>query len=125
MMKKSALAGEGGGCTPIPFQPFPITYTKLQYALLLTREYADILPLFHLCPIWYSVGVNRDILLEPLTAHLTTQWEEATISGPSVAAAKRLTAHPNMSFRSKVICSDNSQFTSPFNYVLYSMAMYT
>jgi hypothetical protein len=43
MMEKSALAGEGGGCTPTPFQPITITYKVYAPA-----EWADTLILFHL-----------------------------------------------------------------------------
>jgi hypothetical protein len=53
MMEKSALAGEGGGCTPTPFQPITITYKVAVYD---PAERADTLPLFHLYPIhMYSV----------------------------------------------------------------------
>jgi hypothetical protein len=45
MMEKSALAGEGGGCTPTPFQPITITYKVAVYA---PAERADALKLFHL-----------------------------------------------------------------------------
>jgi hypothetical protein len=48
MMEKSALAGEGGGCTPTPFQP--ITYCSVAPA-----ERADTLLLFHLYPYMCSV----------------------------------------------------------------------
>jgi hypothetical protein len=43
MMEKSALAGEGGKCTPTPFQPITITYKVGMYA---PAERADTLPLF-------------------------------------------------------------------------------
>ncbi len=49
MMEKSALAGEGGGCMPIPFQPITITYKVAVYA---PAERTDTLPLFHLYPIF-------------------------------------------------------------------------
>jgi hypothetical protein len=48
LMEKSALAGEGGGCTPTPFQPNSITYKVAVYA---SDERADTLPLFHRYPI--------------------------------------------------------------------------
>ncbi len=54
MMEKSALAGEGGVCTPTPFQPITITYKNAVYA---PAERADTLPLFRLyhpiCALWY------------------------------------------------------------------------
>jgi hypothetical protein len=37
MMKKSALAGESGRCTPTPFQPITITYKVAVYCTLLLR----------------------------------------------------------------------------------------
>jgi hypothetical protein len=40
-MEKSALAGEGGGCTPTPFQPVTITCKVAVYA---TAERADTVP---------------------------------------------------------------------------------
>jgi hypothetical protein len=48
MMEKSALAGEGGGCTPTPFHSVTITYKVAVYA---PAERADKPPLFHLYPI--------------------------------------------------------------------------
>jgi hypothetical protein len=52
-MEKSALAGEGWGCTPTPLQPITITYTVAVYA---PAERTDTLPLFHLYPMcMYSV----------------------------------------------------------------------
>ncbi len=55
MIEKSALAGEGGGCTATPFQPITITYKVAVYA---PAERTDTLPLFHLYPICtYSVFV--------------------------------------------------------------------
>jgi hypothetical protein len=32
VMEKLALVGEGGGCTPAPFQPITITYKAALYA---------------------------------------------------------------------------------------------
>jgi hypothetical protein len=52
MMEKSALAGEGGGCTPTPFQPITITYKVAVYA---PAERANTLNLFHLYRHMYSV----------------------------------------------------------------------
>jgi hypothetical protein len=43
---KSALTGEGGGCTPTPFQPISITYKVVVYTLLLRGRY-----LFYLYPL--------------------------------------------------------------------------
>jgi hypothetical protein len=51
MMEKSALAGEGVGCTPTPFQPISKTYKVAEYS---SAERADTFPLFHLYPIMYS-----------------------------------------------------------------------
>jgi hypothetical protein len=51
MMEKSALAGEGGLCTPAPFQPMTITYKVAEYA---TAEWADTLNLFPLYQYMYS-----------------------------------------------------------------------
>ncbi len=51
-MEKSALVGEGRGCTPTPFHPFTITYKVAGYA---PAERADTLPVFHLypmCTLW-------------------------------------------------------------------------
>ncbi len=48
MMEKSALAGEGGGCTPTPFHSVTITYKVAVYA---PAERADKPPLFHLYPM--------------------------------------------------------------------------
>ncbi len=45
MMEKSALAGGGGVCTPIPFQPITITYKVAVYA---PAEWADTLTLFRI-----------------------------------------------------------------------------
>ncbi len=44
IMEKSALAGEGGGCTSTLFQPITITY---KFAVYTPAERADTLPLFH------------------------------------------------------------------------------
>ncbi len=55
MMEKLALAGEGGRCTPTPFQPITITYNVAVYA---PAERADTLPVFHLDPILYSLDVS-------------------------------------------------------------------
>jgi hypothetical protein len=46
MMEKSALAGEGGWCTPTHFHPITITYRVAVYA-----QWADTLPLFRLYPV--------------------------------------------------------------------------
>ncbi len=57
MMEKSALAGEGKGCTPNPFQPITITCKVAVYA---PAERADTLPLFHLypmCTLWFTVSL--------------------------------------------------------------------
>ncbi len=48
MMEKSALADEGGRCTPTPSYPITFTYKVAVYA---PAERADTLPLFHLYPI--------------------------------------------------------------------------
>jgi len=57
MMEKSAQAGEGGGCTPIPFHysisTSTITYKVVVYA---PAERADILPPILLYPKMHSVG---------------------------------------------------------------------
>jgi hypothetical protein len=58
MMEKSALAGEGGGCTATPFFTlFTITYNVAVYAL---AEMADTHSLFHLYPymlaMWLSLA---------------------------------------------------------------------
>ncbi len=55
LMEKSALAGEGGGCTPTPFQPIAITYKVAVYA---PAEWADTLTLFHLYLYMYSLFVT-------------------------------------------------------------------
>jgi hypothetical protein len=47
MMEKSALAGEGEGCTATPFQSITITYKVEVYA---SAERADTLTLFPLSP---------------------------------------------------------------------------
>jgi hypothetical protein len=47
MMKKSTLAGEGGGCTPTCFH---YIYHHVQSCVYPPAERADTLPLFHLCP---------------------------------------------------------------------------
>ncbi len=52
MMEKSALAGEGGGCTPTPFQPITITFKVAVYS---PTERADTLPVCHLYLYMYSV----------------------------------------------------------------------
>jgi hypothetical protein len=62
MMEKSALAGEGGGCTPTPF--ITITYKVAVYA---PAEWTDTLPLFHFYTItlyMYSVPQSVIIFLE-------------------------------------------------------------
>ncbi len=43
MMENSALAGEGGGCTPTPSILFTITYKVAVYA---PAERADTLPVY-------------------------------------------------------------------------------
>jgi hypothetical protein len=48
MLEKSALADEGGGCTPTPFRPIIITYKVAVYA---PAERTDTPPLFNLYPI--------------------------------------------------------------------------
>ncbi len=69
MMEKLALAGEGGGCTPIPFHSSIPSHTKLQCTLQLRGQInslyfistlyvlcgADTLPVIHLyaiCTLW-------------------------------------------------------------------------
>jgi hypothetical protein len=60
MMEKSALAGEGGGCTPTPF--ITITYKVAVYA---SAEWADTLPLFHFYTLYmYSVPQSVIIFLD-------------------------------------------------------------
>ncbi len=53
MMEKSALAGEGEGCTPIAFQTITIMYKVAVYA---PAKRADTLPVFHLYPICNLLG---------------------------------------------------------------------
>jgi hypothetical protein len=54
-MEKSALAGEGGGCTPTPFHSITIMYIVAVYA---PAERADTIHVFHLYPYMYSVGLT-------------------------------------------------------------------
>ncbi len=53
MRVKSVLAGEGGGCTPIPSLTFTLTSKVAVYA---PAEWADTLTLFHLYQYMYFVG---------------------------------------------------------------------
>jgi len=52
MMKKSALAGGGGRCTPTPCQPITITYKVEVYA---PAERADTLPSISSLSYMYSL----------------------------------------------------------------------
>jgi hypothetical protein len=54
-MEKSSLAGEGGGCTPTPFQPITITY-KVQCALLLKGQ---ILSLYFISTLYVLCGQDE------------------------------------------------------------------
>ncbi len=63
MMEKSALAGEGGGCTPTPFRPITITYKVAVYA---PAERADALPVFHLYPVCALCSSLCDVYTELL-----------------------------------------------------------
>ncbi len=60
MMKKSALAGEGGGCTPTPFHSsyHHVQSCSVRYA---PAERSDTLTLFHLYPYVYSVNIHNGI----------------------------------------------------------------
>jgi hypothetical protein len=56
MMEKSALAGEGGGCTPTP-GPFHSITIKYKVAVYTPAERADTLPVFSLypiCTLWFG-----------------------------------------------------------------------
>jgi hypothetical protein len=53
MMEKSALTGEGGECTPIPFHS--IVTATYKVAVYTPAERTDTLPLFHLYTYMYSV----------------------------------------------------------------------
>ncbi len=66
MIEKSALAGEGGGCTPIT-----ITYKVAVYAPV---EWAETLTLFHLYQCMYSV--SRVLLSTPSAkdAEMAMAW---------------------------------------------------
>ncbi len=56
MVEISALAGEGGGCTPTPFRPITITYKVAVYA---PAKWADTFTLFHLYQYMYSVDLTH------------------------------------------------------------------
>jgi hypothetical protein len=56
MRVKSALASEGGGCTPTPFTISTITYKVAVYAPI---ERADTHPLLLLYPYIYSVNRKK------------------------------------------------------------------
>ncbi len=68
MMEKSALAGEGGGCTPIPFQPITITYKVAVYA---PAEWADTLTLFRIYQYMCSVVSIQSAGATPLYCSLS------------------------------------------------------
>jgi hypothetical protein len=53
-MKKSSLAGEGGGCKTNPISPFTLFTITCKVAVDVPAERADTLPLFHLYPYMYS-----------------------------------------------------------------------
>jgi hypothetical protein len=61
MMEKLAQAGEGGACTPTPFNISTITYKVVLYA---PAERADTLPLFLLYPHMYSVDTTKEDCFE-------------------------------------------------------------
>jgi hypothetical protein len=54
-MEKSALAGDGRGCTPTPLQPFTIMFKVAVYRYA-PAERSDTLPVFHLYPILYVLS---------------------------------------------------------------------
>jgi hypothetical protein len=64
MMEKSTLAGEGGGCTPIPFQPITIPFKIAVY--FAPAEWADTLALFHLYQYLYSTLWDGHLLFQDL-----------------------------------------------------------
>jgi hypothetical protein len=77
MMEKSALAGEGRGCTPTPLQSTVITITY-KVAVFAPAERAEPLHLFHLYPYMYSVM--------PPTEY--TEWQRPLSGAHSIMTEK-------------------------------------
>jgi len=86
-MEKSALAVEGGGCTPTPYYPITITDKVAMYALA-KPERADTFTLFHLYPIctpWFCTTIPRPALSVELISGLHSFEGDFSLRGEGSA----------------------------------------